>query len=84
MASTSSEFGGLFFHREGHKLAQFYGMFFWAGVILFIATAWRVKVESNPVVSTDQLPGPDTRHQLFAPHTQRLDSLRVTRARSDI
>ena len=49
MASTSTEIGGLF-GRQGHKLAQAYGMFLWAGVVLYAATAWRVRVEggANP------------------------------------
>jgi hypothetical protein len=44
IASTSSELGGLF-AKDGHKLAQGYGMFFWAGVTLYVATAWRVNAE---------------------------------------
>jgi hypothetical protein len=44
MASTSSELGGLI-ARDGHKLAQAYGMFLAAGVVLYAATAWRVEVE---------------------------------------
>jgi hypothetical protein len=47
MASTSSELGGHFAHGRGHKLAQGYGMFLWAGVVLYIATAWRVWVEKD-------------------------------------
>lgn len=47
MASTSSEFGGLFAHHQGHKIAQGYGMFFWAGVVLYAATAWRVRSEGR-------------------------------------
>ena len=42
MATTSTEFGGLFAHGQGHKIAQGYGMFLWAGVLLYVATAWRV------------------------------------------
>jgi alpha-1,2-mannosyltransferase len=45
IATTSSEIGGLFSHGEGHKVAQAYGMFFWSGVVLYIATAWRVRAE---------------------------------------
>ena len=42
---------------EGHKVAQFYGMFFWAGAVLFVATAWRVRVESGRgVMSQDDEP----------------------------
>ncbi|GAC1451742.1 MAG: hypothetical protein NVSMB9_36700 [Isosphaeraceae bacterium] len=42
MASTSSEVGGWFAGHHGHKIAQGYGMFLWAGVLLYMATAWRV------------------------------------------
>lgn len=45
IATTSSEIGGLFADDRGHKLAQGYGMFLWAGVVLYIATAWCVWVE---------------------------------------
>jgi alpha-1,2-mannosyltransferase len=44
MASTSSELGGLL-TKDGHKVAQAYGMFFWAGLVLYGATAWRVRAE---------------------------------------
>ncbi len=47
MLTTSSEAGGLFFDGRGHKLAQYYGMFFWSGVALYVATAWRVAVERS-------------------------------------
>jgi alpha-1,2-mannosyltransferase len=49
MATTSSEVGGFFAHGQfaGHKLAQAYGMFLWSGMVLFIATAWRVRVEGK-------------------------------------
>lgn len=60
MLSTSTEVGGLFFHGRGHKLAQFYGMFFWAGLILYGLTAWRLQVERvRPAVeSPRQTPAP--------------------------
>ena len=45
MATTSSEMGGLFAARQGHKIAQGYGMFLWSAVVLYIATAWRVWAE---------------------------------------
>jgi alpha-1,2-mannosyltransferase len=61
MATTSSEFGGLFFKRQGHKIAQFYGMFFWAGVVLFIATAWRVWVERGLKTTERYVPAPHAR-----------------------
>ena len=47
MATTSTELGGLFARHQGHKIAQAYGMFLWAGVVLFLATAWRVRVEGR-------------------------------------
>ncbi len=47
IATTSSEIGGWFADGKGHKVAQFYGMYFWAGVVLFGATAWRVVVEGR-------------------------------------
>jgi hypothetical protein len=49
MATTSTELGGLFARHQGHKLAQGYGMFLWAGVVVYIATAWRVWVEGRQV-----------------------------------
>jgi hypothetical protein len=47
MVTTSSEVGGLVADGQGHKIAQGYGMFLWAGVVLYLATAWRVWVERN-------------------------------------
>jgi hypothetical protein len=47
MLTTSTEVGGLFAQERGHQIAQFYGMFFWAGLILYAATAWRVMAERN-------------------------------------
>lgn len=47
MATTSSELGGLFAAKQGHKIAQGYGMFLWAGVALYAATAWCVWAERD-------------------------------------
>jgi len=47
IASTSSEMGGLFADGQGHKIAQGYGLYFAAGVVLYILTAWRVWVEGR-------------------------------------
>ncbi len=80
MATTSSEFGGLFFHREGHKIAQFYGMFFFAGVVLFVATAWRVRVESGTVEARAELAAPRRGHRVDAPHASSQDARREGRA----
>jgi len=47
MATTSSELGKLFARDQGYKIAQGYGMFLWAGVVLYVATAWRVCAEGG-------------------------------------
>jgi hypothetical protein len=47
MATTSSELGGLFAHGQGHKLAQGYGLFLWAAVLLYAVTALRVFAERD-------------------------------------
>ena len=47
IATTSTEIAKLFTRHHGHDIAQAYGMFLWAGVVLFIATAWRVRVEGQ-------------------------------------
>jgi alpha-1,2-mannosyltransferase len=47
MATTSSEVGGFFARGHGHKIAQAYGMFLWSGVVLYVATAWRVMEEGK-------------------------------------
>ena len=52
MATTSSEFGGLFADGKGHEIAQGYGMFLWAAVVLYAAVAWRLWARRG-----DQAPG---------------------------
>src|SRR5271165_2934560 len=42
MATTSPEIGGLFADGRGHEIAQGYGMFLWAAVLLYAAVAWRL------------------------------------------
>ena len=42
MAATSTEVGGLFAEGQGHEIAQGYGSFLWAGVVLYAMVAWRV------------------------------------------
>ncbi len=42
MASTSSEIGGIFLDGQGHEIAQGYGLFMWAGVVLYATVGWRV------------------------------------------
>jgi alpha-1,2-mannosyltransferase len=59
MASTSSEIGGLFSDGQGHKIAQGYGLFMWAGVVLYATVAWRVwsrRKESAPLGGDDPRP----------------------------
>jgi hypothetical protein len=46
MATTSTELGGLFAGGRGHEIAQGYGMFLWAAVILYLAVAWRLRARS--------------------------------------
>jgi hypothetical protein len=58
MATTSTELGGLFAHHQGHKIAQGYGMFLWAGVLLYALTAWRVYAERLRSPSTSGTPSP--------------------------
>jgi hypothetical protein len=54
MASTSSEIGEFFLGEDGHKVALYYGMFLWSGMILYVATAWRVMADRNlPPMSTE-------------------------------
>jgi hypothetical protein len=47
MATTSNDLSGRLVQPEAHKIAQGYGMFLWAGVALYLATAWRVWVERD-------------------------------------
>jgi alpha-1,2-mannosyltransferase len=42
MAATSTEVGGIFYEGQGHEIAQGYGAFLWAGVVLYAMVAWRV------------------------------------------
>jgi hypothetical protein len=67
MASTSSEIGGLFLGGQGHKLAQGYGMFLWAGVVLYVATAWLVLREAQQPAAPPE-PSHSLEGGLSAPH----------------
>ena len=44
MACTSKDFGSIF-GKDGHVVAQFYGMFFLAAVVIYVLTAWFVRAE---------------------------------------
>jgi hypothetical protein len=41
MAAASPDLGGLV-AEQGHEIAQAYGSFLWAGIILYVMVAWRV------------------------------------------
>jgi hypothetical protein len=43
MATTSTELGGMFADGRGHEIAQGYGMFLWAAVVLYATVAWRLR-----------------------------------------
>ena len=47
MATTSTELGGLFADGRGHEIAQGYGMFLWAAVVLYVAVAWRLRARGR-------------------------------------
>jgi alpha-1,2-mannosyltransferase len=47
MAATSTEVGGIFLEGQGHEIAQGYGAFLWAGVVLYAMVAWRVWVRRS-------------------------------------
>lgn len=49
MATTSSEFGGQFADGKGHDIAQGYGMFLWAAVVLYVAVAWSLRARRGSV-----------------------------------
>jgi hypothetical protein len=44
---TTSDLGVFFANGQGNEIAQFYGMFFWAAVVLYFAVAWRVVMERS-------------------------------------
>jgi len=70
IATTSSEMGGLFARHQGHKIAQAYGMFLWAGVVLYIATAWRVRVEGRIDPAEVGLAGSPSTTPIRGPHAR--------------
>ena len=42
MAAASADLGQFFAEGQGHEIAQGYGSFLWAGVVLYAMVAWRV------------------------------------------
>ncbi len=71
MLSTSTEVGGIFAGGDGHKLAQYYGMFFWAGVVLYGLTAWRLLAESPKDPPELKAPTKAKEQALPSPHLRR-------------
>jgi hypothetical protein len=70
MATTSTELGGVFGRGQGHKVAQAYGMFLWAGVLIYVLTAWRVwaeRLRTSGPFAAGAFPTP---HAVPAPHFQ--------------
>src|SRR4029077_13253518 len=54
MAAASPDLGGLFAEGQGHEIAQGYGSFLWAGVVLYAMVAWRVWARrSEPLPPVD-------------------------------
>jgi hypothetical protein len=79
MATTSNDLGGMFAGPEAPKLAQGYGMFLWAGVLLYLATAWRVWVERNRAPDdSDRSPQEPrlSQHHTPAPHFEHSPAAR--------
>jgi hypothetical protein len=65
MATTSTEVGGLFAGGRGHEIAQGYGMFLWAGVVIYAAVAWRLRAREAVSTLAAQPRGPN-----LAPHVK--------------
>jgi len=63
MASTSTEIGGqigeLFGEGQSHEIAQGYGAFLWAGVVLYAMVAWRVWARRLEAPVTPELTEPE-------------------------
>jgi alpha-1,2-mannosyltransferase len=59
MLATSTEVGGIFAGGEGHEIAQGYGAFLWAGVVLYTMVAWRVwaRRSETPALALPSGPG---------------------------
>src|SRR5207237_2266888 len=60
MAFTSTDIGGWFHEGQGHEIAQGYGLFMWAGVVLYATVAWRVWMRrSESLVSSQSSASPE-------------------------
>jgi hypothetical protein len=53
MAATSTDVGGLFAEGQGHEIAQGYGAFLWAGVVLYAMIAWRLLARRGDAAPPD-------------------------------
>jgi alpha-1,2-mannosyltransferase len=51
MAATSPEIGGLFAEGQGHEIAQGYGFFLCAGLVLYAMVAWRLWASRSEAVA---------------------------------
>ncbi len=80
MLTTSSEVGGLFANGTGHKLALFYGMFFWSGVVLYAGTAMVLRFETREALRADKA-ADATARTIKAPHAVK-SSMSVTPGRN--
>jgi alpha-1,2-mannosyltransferase len=58
MLATSTEVGGIFYDGQGHEIAQGYGAFLWAGVVLYTMVAWRVWVRRSETPALAMPSGP--------------------------
>jgi alpha-1,2-mannosyltransferase len=58
MASTSTDIGGRFGEGQGHEIAQGYGAFLWAGVVLYATVARRVWLRRNELPDVGQPSAP--------------------------
>jgi alpha-1,2-mannosyltransferase len=51
IAATSTDLGGQFLDGQGHEIAQGYGLFLWAGVVVYATVAWRVWVRRSEIAT---------------------------------
>ena len=76
---STSDAGKMMADGRGDKVAQGYGMFLWAAVVLYVVTAWRVVAERTrsilpgPVASLSPLPPPHTKVKRPSSTVERRD-----------
>jgi alpha-1,2-mannosyltransferase len=74
MAAASADLGGLFAEGQGHEIAQGYGSFLWAGVVLYAMVGWRVwtrRLEASQPASVSDPNSPISRSHLLSVATSR-------------